>query len=150
MSYLALAKEAQILISAGARVLGPEMSVGTPEGAALLASLLPMPLSEYARRGAPIALRVPWYGRILWLVPCDTDAVALEREGISRGRIWTAAELLGLFSVPGLTRPQVLTVALAKLEFTGEVVMVRSDERLKMSARVSDTVSHKAPKREVH
>ena len=122
MSYLALAKQAQALIGAKASGLGAAIS--TAEGAVLVASLLPMPLDDFAGRGAPLAVRVPWYDELLWFVPAEAEAVLLEQEGIHRGRIWTAAELLGLLRIPGLTQEQSITVARAKLAFTGEVVMV--------------------------
>lgn len=129
MSYLALAKQAQALIHAKASGFGIAIETDTLEGTALLVSLLRMPLDDFARRGAPLGVRVPWYDELLWFVPTQGEAVLLEREGIHRGRIWTAAELLGLLSVPGLTHEQIITVGRAKLEFTGEVVMRTSSPR---------------------
>ena|SRR2546427_13262619 len=126
MSYLALAKQAQALARAQRGGLGTALDAGTPGAAALLADLLPMPLGEFAHRGAPVAVRVPWYAEILWFVPSEAEVVVLEREGIHRGRIWTAAELLGLLSLPRTASDQIITLARAKLEFTGDIVMVTS------------------------
>jgi hypothetical protein len=126
MSYLALAKQARALGRAHVSGLGAALDAGTPGAAALLANFLPMPLREFAHRGAPIAVRVPWYTDILWFVPSEAEVVLLERDGVQRGRIWTAAELLELLSLPRSGIERVITLALAKLEFRGDIVMVTS------------------------
>jgi hypothetical protein len=124
MSYLALAKQVKALIRTEARGVGAPLGASTPPAVELVRNLLPMPLGEFAREGMAIAIRVPWYGEMLWFAPSNAEAVVLEREGIHRGRIWTAAELLDLFGIRGLTRDQLITVARAKLEFAGDVVLV--------------------------
>lgn len=50
---------------------------------------------------------------------------------MSRGRVWTAGELADLLAIPDLTREQVTIIALARLEFAGEVVEVRPRQREK-------------------
>lgn len=94
-----------------------------------MARVLGMPLDVFSEQGVPLEIRVSWYGQTLWFVPSDRDAEALEREGISRGRIWTANELLDLLTVPNLTADALRSVALAKLEFSGTAVAVRALER---------------------
>jgi len=56
----------------------------------------------------------------------SSDYAMLTREGLSRGRIWTALELMDLL---GLTPEQVKTIARAKAEFAGEIVAVQSRRR---------------------
>jgi len=47
-------------------------------------------------------------------------------EGISRGRIWTAAELKMLMDIGSRAADAVKTVTRAKLEMDGEIVEIRS------------------------
>jgi len=58
-------------------------------------------------------------------VPTKTDARSLVRQGVSRGRVWTARELMDVMNIPTLTQNEVATIAMAKAEFGGEVVVVR-------------------------
>jgi hypothetical protein len=108
--------EVLALLSAPSR---PEPPVPSPD------ALLSLPLPRFAEAGHSLAVRVSWWSEPLWFVPTEVDAAALGAEGISRGRIWTACELLDLLAVPGMTRDQARTVARAKLEFGGEVTGVR-------------------------
>jgi hypothetical protein len=85
--------------------------------------VLRMRLDEFFDRGQPLEVRVPWWPQTLWFVPDEPHARILEAEGVSRGRIWTAGELMDLLAVPGT--PNVCLLALAKLEFAGDVVEVR-------------------------
>jgi hypothetical protein len=86
--------------------------------------VLGMRLDEFEQRGQPIEVKVPWLDATLWWVPDERHAEALVAEGVSRGRVWTATELLDLMSVDGLTPEHVRAVALAKAEFAGDVVAV--------------------------
>ncbi len=97
---------------------------------------LGMPLHQFAREGAFLEIEVPWLEVTLFFVPTEADMRTLTMEGISRGRVWTARELMDLLAIPRLTPQQAQTVALAKLEFGGEVVAVRSRAR---SRRRKDT-----------
>lgn len=110
------------------RRLGVEPPQPAPDPAAV-GRLLGMPLDQFAREGCPVEIKTPWLDLPLWLVPSEAAAEALVREGVSRGRVWTAGELLDLLAVPGLTREQARTVALVKATFTGEVVEVRAVSR---------------------
>jgi hypothetical protein len=87
--------------------------------------LLGLPLDRFAEAGQMLEIGGPWHRVTLWLVPDDGAAQSLEAEGVSRGRIWTAGELLDLLSITGLTKAGAPTVALAKLEFDGEITDVR-------------------------
>lgn len=106
------------------RRLGVKPVTPTPD-AAMLRQILAMSLDRFADKGGPLEIRVPWLAVTLWFVPSEADAEALAREGVSRGRIWTAHELIDLLAIPGLTREQVGTVAQAKAQLNGEVVEVR-------------------------
>ncbi len=81
-----------------------------------------MSLERFALEGCPLEVRVSWFSRTLWFVPTDTEAALLANEDISRGCIWTARELLELFSIPGLTSKEVQTIATVKAEFAGRIV----------------------------
>src|SRR5262245_47608995 len=71
---------------------------------------LSMTLDEFGVRGACLEVRVHWLPVTLWMVPSDQDAERLVRDGISRGRIWTATELVNLMSTPDRTRNALMTV----------------------------------------
>jgi len=89
----------------------------------LVAALLQTPLSLL---DAMLEVRVPWLPVTLWFVPGEIAVEALSAEGISRGRIWTAGELLDVLTFPPQT---VRTLARANLEFHGDVAVVRRDSR---------------------
>ena len=82
-----------------------------------LVQLLAMPLDEFAREGQPLQIRVAWHAQTLWFVPHERDAAALTREGVSRGRVWTARELAALLSlsVSDQMLTSVRTVALGEV-----------------------------------
>ena len=89
------------------------------------AKLLALPLDAFATTDASVEVRVTWLPQPLWFVPIEVDAEALIAEGISRGQIWTAGELRDLLAIPGITPAGARTIALAKIEFDGEVTEVR-------------------------
>jgi hypothetical protein len=89
-----------------------------------LGAVLGMPLDVYAQHGGPIEVAVPWWPETLWFVPDGRHAALLEAEGVSRGRLWTAGELMDLLAVRGAPN-DVCLVARAKLEFAGDVIEVR-------------------------
>lgn len=100
----------------------------TPSGPRHVAEALPflaMPLDMFALAGASLEVRIPWLNVTLWMAPTDRDAAALMAEGIGRGRIWTAGELIGLMAIADRTPEVVKTVTHAKLELDGEVTQVR-------------------------
>jgi hypothetical protein len=87
--------------------------------------LLVMSLDKFAREGQLLEVRGAWLEATLWFVPTKADAESLVRVGVSRGRIWTAWELMDLLGGAELRPEQVRAVALVKLEFAGEVVGAR-------------------------
>jgi hypothetical protein len=121
-------------LTTGAAVGQPGPAGGPPPGlrpndpafADMVAGLLGMPLDQYARTGAPLDIRVPWLDVTLWFVPDERDAAALSREGVGRGRVWTARELMDLMTLSDLTLATVRTLALAKCAIDGDIVEVRS------------------------
>jgi hypothetical protein len=84
--------------------------------------VLALPLSQLS---ACLRVRGPWLDVPLWFVPGEADAVALVGRGdVTRGAVWTVAELTDLLAIPGITKPQARTVAIAKAEFGGDLVDV--------------------------
>lgn len=90
-----------------------------------VARLVGMPVDRYEHDGAPLEARVPWHGETVWFVPDDRQAEALGREGVSRGRIWTAAALIALMALPDPTPEIVQRLPLAKHAVDGDIVEVR-------------------------
>ena len=87
-----------------------------------------MPLDQFAREGQLLEVRVPWHAETLWFVPDERDAATLGHEGVDRGRVWTAAELIALMALPDRTPAMVQSIALAKLAVDGDIVDVRRRE----------------------
>jgi hypothetical protein len=108
--------------------LGDEAAV---EGTKPLSALPVMSLSlqEFSMGNNQLEVRVPWLPITLWMVPTERDAAALMRKGISRGRIWTAAELSYLMALDRRNTSTVYALAHAKLEMTGAIVATRPGER---------------------
>jgi hypothetical protein len=94
-----------------------------------LATLLAMPLADFALDGQPIEIRVLWWPETLFFVPRYTDVVHLERDGIGRHRIWTAGELRMLLEIQGWTTRDLEILTVARREFRGDVVDVWSPDR---------------------
>jgi hypothetical protein len=84
-----------------------------------------MPLDQFAREGQCLEIRVAWHTETLWFVPGERDAAALAREGVGRGRVWTAGELTALMVLSDRALATVCTVALAKCAIDGDIVEVR-------------------------
>ncbi len=90
-----------------------------------LSGILAMPLDQFAREGQCLEIRVAWHTETLWFVPDERDAAALTRDGVGRGRVWTARELAELLALSDQTLTTVRTVALAKRAIDGDIVEVR-------------------------
>ena len=86
---------------------------------------LRLPLDVFARAGASLGVRVRWLDVTLWMVPTDRDAAQLVAEGVRRGRIWTASELMQVMAIADRTPGTVKTLAHAKLELDGQITEVR-------------------------
>jgi len=90
-----------------------------------LSEILAMALDQFAREGQCLEIRVAWHTETLWFVPDERDAAALTRDGVGRGRVWTARELAELLALSDQTLTTVRTVALAKRVIDGDIVEVR-------------------------
>ena len=108
-----------------ARVTPPVLLPGDRGFTEAVARVVAMPLDRYAREGAALEIRVPYHGETLWLVPTDREAATLGREGVGRGRVWTARELSALMALPDRTLEIVQSLALAKRAVDGDIVEVR-------------------------
>lgn len=84
-----------------------------------------MPLDQFAREGQLSEVRVPWLDVTLWFVPDERDTEALDGEGVERGRVWTARELMEVMALPDLVSDTVRTIAIAKMTFEGDIVKVK-------------------------
>lgn len=84
-------------------------------------------VSEFARGNQMYELQVPYMDETLWFVPDVHAAAQLVREGVSRGRIWTAEELLDLASIPSLPREDLRRIVRFKTVFGAVIVDVQSD-----------------------
>ncbi len=89
-----------------------------------LTEIMTMPLDRFAREGQCLEVRVPWLDVTLWFVPEERDAEALRRDGVSQGRVWTAAELMDVMAISKRTSEALRTIALAKLTFDGDIAAV--------------------------
>jgi len=90
-----------------------------------LSEILAMALDQFAREGQCLEIRVAWHTETLWFVPDERDAAALQRDGVGRGRVWTARELAELLALSDQRLTTVRTVALAKCAIDGDIVEVR-------------------------
>jgi hypothetical protein len=98
----------------------------TRERALGASPILALPLDAFATSGQMLEIYGPRWQDPLWFVPTERDAEELVREGITRGRIWTAGELRDLLTIPALTKAGARTVAEAKLAVDGDVTAVRA------------------------
>jgi hypothetical protein len=89
-----------------------------------LTPILAMPLDEFASNGKLLEVRVSWLNVTLWFVPEERDAESLVRDGVGRGRMWTAAELMDVMTISERTSEEPQAIALAKLAFDGDIAEV--------------------------
>lgn len=82
---------------------------------------LAMSLDVFEQEGLSMEIAVAWFEKTLWFVPTRAEAEILTKEGISRGVIWTARELIDLLAIPSLTKEHVKQIATAKAIFQGTV-----------------------------
>jgi hypothetical protein len=113
------------LVGCGRGAPSRATEVGQSEGALDFGDVLAMPLDQFAREGQLVEVRVPWLDVTLWFAPEERDAETLGREGVNRGRVWTAKELRAVLVIAGRTREALRTIALAKLTVNGDVTEVR-------------------------
>jgi hypothetical protein len=104
------------------------LEAASPGFAATVSRLAAMTLDQFAREGQLLEVRLPWHAETLWFVPDKRDAAALVHDGVGRGRVWTARELIALMALPDRTPATVRSLALAKREVDGDLVDVRPRE----------------------
>ncbi len=90
----------------------------------LESTLVNMTFPEFSKQHYSIELRVDWFDETIWIVPTTSAADELIREGICRGRIWTAAELIDLHSIDRLPKTEARGIALLKAEFGLDILSV--------------------------
>mgnify|MGYP001561888075 CR=1 FL=1 len=103
----------------------PELRPGDAGFTEVVDRVVAMSLDRYVREGAPLEIRVPWHAETLWLVPVEPDAELFGRGGVSRGRVWTARELIALMALLDRTPDIVQSLALAKRAVDRDIVDVR-------------------------
>ena len=103
------------------------LTTETTKAPSLADLVLALPLSQFQQRHLSLEIGVAELSDSLWFVSGSEEADKLQREGVKRGRIWTAAELIDLCKGPAPTYEDVIRVARAKLMFSAEVVDVRRD-----------------------
>ena len=86
--------------------------------------ILRMPLDLFERQGCLIEVQVSWLPQTLWFVPGEKQVEVLTQRGISRGRIWTARELMFLWSLPSMDEKAVERLGLIKAQLDGEILSV--------------------------
>jgi hypothetical protein len=90
-----------------------------------LAEILAMSLDHFARESQLLEVRVPWLDVTVWFVPEEQDAEVLGREGIGRGRVWTARELATLMALRDRTPSVVRALAHTKCMVDGDIIEAR-------------------------
>lgn len=85
----------------------------------------PAMLADFSARGDLHEVCVPGLDVTLWLVPTPSDAATLMAQGISRGRIWTAAELKDFLSTDDRSPATWTAIIMAKVVMAGEITEVR-------------------------
>ena len=96
---------------------------------ALLAEreVLSLSLKEFERQDRAIEVRVSWLAETLWIVPHVKHVATLVRQGITRGRIWTARELADLLSILAIASEDIQKIGRVKAIFGGDIVSVHPD-----------------------
>ncbi len=98
-------------------------------------------LDDFERGANALELRVPWFDQTLWFVPRIEHVRLLRREGVDRGRIWTAAELRQLSSLPGVTPDEIANIGRLRAAFDAQIVEVGEDHPTPVDAPVPDDTS---------
>jgi len=80
-----------------------------------------MPLDRFARAGMIVEVDSAILGQRVWFVSGEAEVQRLLRQGIGRGNIYSAVELMSLLSLPGLNNEAVKSVHVAKRLFDGTV-----------------------------
>ena len=100
----------------------PVRPVRTGEG------VLDLPLSRFATEGQPLEARVPWWDETIWFVPGVGEAEELLRKGVSRGRIWTAAELRQIADLDAMTDDDLRSIGRIKAQFGASAIQAQHSD----------------------
>jgi hypothetical protein len=108
VDYLAVGKQAEERFRQAPGARAPhaepgERRSGEPGFADWVAQAIGLPLGRFEQEGGPLEVRVPWHPATLWFVPDELHAEMLICEGVRRGRIWTAKELMHVMALPDRT-----------------------------------------------
>ena len=88
--------------------------------------ILSLTLSQFEQQHHAIEVLVPGFDKTLWFAPTEAHAGRLAADGVSRGRIWTVAELRNVTRFDNHT---LVRIARLKAEFGAEIVgIVSGDE----------------------
>ena len=85
-------------------------------------------LTAFERGGDAYELWVPYLEETIWFVPTADMIPQLAKEGVRRGRIWTAGELRDFASIETISRQDVERIVRVKAAFGAEIVDVVPDE----------------------
>jgi hypothetical protein len=127
VDYLTVAKQAEERFRQASGPRAPraepdERRSGDAGFADWVVRVVGLPLGRLEAEGGPLEVRVPWHPDTLWFVPDERHAEILACEGVRRGQIWTAREFLDVMALPDRTPELVRMLALAKIEFDGDLV----------------------------
>ena len=117
VSYLEIARAALARSRGAAAPEVPSPPPVLPD----LTRVLGLSLEAFEQAGLTLEIRVSFLEVSLFFVSSSLEGDSLSREGISRGRIWTAHELRDVLRLPP---DHVPTIARAKALYGGEVVAV--------------------------
>ncbi len=82
---------------------------------------LGMTLRQFGGAGCCLEVQVPGLSETVSFVSGQEEVERLRKEGVPRGRIWTASELRDLIAAPGMTHEDALAVARVKLMFNAQI-----------------------------
>jgi len=91
---------------------------------ALEATVLDLSFEEFGGTNLMVEVTVPWLDQSLWIVAHSHLAAHLVAQGVHRGHIWTAAELIDLDRLDGATADDRVAIAKLKAQFGAAVVSV--------------------------
>ncbi len=95
----------------------------------LEAQVVDLSLDDFARQDHSLELAVPWLAETIWWVPRAEHIGGLVRDGVHRGRIWTAQELTDLTRLNdhAESRADIERITKLKLAFDATILSVDED-----------------------
>ncbi len=83
--------------------------------------MLEMPLGTFASQGLTLRVWSQILDEEVWFVSGEAEMHTLVRQGVHRGKVYTAQELLTLLNLPGMDRERLKRIQEAKKLFNGTV-----------------------------